>query len=148
MNRWRPHPAIRVKVLGLVLRGDALLAAEVTSDDGTVKGVRPLGGTVEFGETREAALHREFHEELSTDIRITGDWLALENIYDHEGQRGHEYLFVARAALGDQSLYETEKMTVIDGIEVSVRWFSRNDLKQRGWALYPQGLADRLTGQW
>lgn len=73
MTRWRPSPGIAVKVLGLVFRDDALLCVEVTHDDGTVKGVRPLGGGVEFGETRAVALAREFKEELSTGIRITGD---------------------------------------------------------------------------
>lgn len=148
MNRWRPHPTIRVKVLGLVARGDALLAAEVTTDDGVVKGVRPLGGTVEFGETRETALRREYQEELSTDIQIAGDWMALENIYSHEGETGHEYIFAAPIVLGDQSLYRAERMTVFDAIAVSVGWFSRHELEQRGWALYPAGLAARLAGQW
>ena len=64
MTVWRPSQTIRLKALGLHWRKGRLLAAEILDDAGRVKGVRPLGGTVEFGETAEAAVRREFHEEL------------------------------------------------------------------------------------
>lgn len=60
MTVWRPSQQIRVKVIGLAWRKDQLLAAEVEDDSGRIKGVRPLGGAIEFGESREEALHREF----------------------------------------------------------------------------------------
>ena len=41
--------AIEVKALGLHWRGTALLASEIRETDGRLKGVRPLGGTVEPG---------------------------------------------------------------------------------------------------
>jgi hypothetical protein len=72
MNTWRPAPRIRVKALGLHWRGDRLLAAEVLDDAGHVKGVRPLGGTVEFGETAEMAVIREFQEELGIVVKTNG----------------------------------------------------------------------------
>ncbi|MBO6639685.1 MAG: NUDIX domain-containing protein [Roseitalea sp.] len=148
MTRWRPSPGIGVKVLGLVFRGDALLCVEVTNDDGAVKGVRPLGGGVEFGETRAVALTREFNEELSTDIRITGGWITLENIYRHEGQLGHEFDFAATVELTDSELYERERPTILDDKEIAVGWFRRQELQQRGWTLYPDGLADVIGDRW
>ncbi|MBO9472400.1 NUDIX domain-containing protein [Shimia sp. R10_1] len=63
-HSWRPHNSIRVKALGLHWRENRLLAARVFDDSGKLKGVRPLGGTIEFGETAQNALLREFHEEL------------------------------------------------------------------------------------
>ena len=56
MTVWRPKPAIRVIAIGLHWRDDRLLAVEVNDDHGAVKGVRPLGGGVEFGETWRDAL--------------------------------------------------------------------------------------------
>jgi len=74
VTTWRPAQNIPVKVIGLALHKGRLLAAEIYNDDGEVKGIRPLGGHIEFGETREVALRREFQEELGTEIEITGAW--------------------------------------------------------------------------
>ena len=148
MSVWRPRQGIQVKALGLVRRGGALLCTEVPADDGTVKGVRPPGGSIEHGETREAALRREFGEELSTDIRIAGPWIAIENIYDHEGHRGHEYIFAAPVELLDAALYRTDHMTIVDEIEVRAGWYTRTQLAGRGWPLYPTGLDAALDATW
>ncbi|MBL3576464.1 NUDIX domain-containing protein, partial [Rhodovulum sulfidophilum] len=69
MNTWRPASGIRFKALGLHWRGNRLLASEVYEDSGRLKGVRPLGGTVEFGETAQTAVIREFQEELGITVK-------------------------------------------------------------------------------
>ncbi len=83
MKKWRPAQEVQAKVIGVCVNEGALLAMEVLADDGSVKGVRPLGGLIEFGETREAAIKREFMEELNTDIVCSGRWRAFENLYVH-----------------------------------------------------------------
>ncbi|MCO4824815.1 MAG: NUDIX domain-containing protein, partial [Amylibacter sp.] len=80
MTVWRPPSGIRVKALGLHWRNDALLVMDVLDDAGNLKGVRPLGGTVEFGETWQVTLVREFKEELDIDVQITGAPMVFENI--------------------------------------------------------------------
>ena len=67
-THWRPQQNIQTKVIAICINRRRLLAAEVYNDAGEIKGVRPLGGHVEFGETREQALVREFREELGTEI--------------------------------------------------------------------------------
>jgi 8-oxo-dGTP pyrophosphatase MutT (NUDIX family) len=145
MTVWRPPQSIRVKVLGLVWRGEELLAAEVTSDAGEVKGVRPIGGAVEFGETREQALQREFQEELGCGITIAGPWLTIENLFEHEGFLGHEFVFAANIRLKDPSLYERDEIRLIEHDRTiwMARWFIPDALPE-GVALYPRGLADQL----
>ena len=91
MTPWRPSSTIRVKALGLHWREGCLLASEVNRDDGTLKGVRPLGGTVEFGETWQDALIREFQEEIGVGIELIGDPIVLENIYSHHGLWGMKF---------------------------------------------------------
>ncbi|KAF5887490.1 MULTISPECIES: NUDIX domain-containing protein [Rhizobium] len=149
MTVWRPSQQIRVKVIGLAWRKDQLLAAEVEDDSGRIKGVRPLGGAIEFGESREEALHREFREELETDIRIVGPWHLLENIYEHQGAIGHEYIFAADIELADASLYQREEIrySELDETAATARWFGRDSLRDAGIDLYPTGL-DRLLSRW
>ncbi|MBY3194561.1 MULTISPECIES: NUDIX hydrolase [Rhizobium] len=149
MTVWRPSQQIRVKVIGLAWRKDQLLAAEVEDDSGRIKGVRPLGGAIEFGESREEALHREFREELETDIRIVGPWHLLENIYEHHGAIGHEYIFAADIELADASLYERDEIhySELDETAATARWFGRDSLRDAGIDLYPTGL-DRLLSRW
>jgi ADP-ribose pyrophosphatase YjhB (NUDIX family) len=65
MSVWRPPSIVRPIAIGIVRRGDELLLMVVRSDDGAIKGYRPLGGSIEFGERAAEALKREFSASLS-----------------------------------------------------------------------------------
>ena len=145
MTAWSPPPAVTVKVVGLAWRGAELLVAEVEDSDGRVKGVRPLGGSIEFGETREAALAREFAEELGCAIAMTGPWHAFENIYRHEGATGHEFVFAANVRLGDDALYRRDRFRFLEheGLRCCAVWLDPLDLPT-GVELYPHGLKDAI----
>ncbi|ARO29237.1 NUDIX hydrolase domain-containing protein [Rhizobium sp. NXC14] len=147
MTVWRPPQQIRVKVIGLAWRENRLLAAEVEDDSGRIKGVRPLGGSIEFGETREQALHREIREELGTEIRIVGPWHILENIFEHHGSIGHEFIFAADVELADQGLYERDEIRYceLDETAATARWFGRDMVRDAGLDLYPTGLETVLS---
>ena len=93
--KWRPPRRIRVIALGLLWRDGRLLVAEVRDDAGRLKGVRPLGGGVAFGETWRQALRREMREELGLDVVLRGEAQVIENIFSHEGETGHEIVFLA-----------------------------------------------------
>lgn len=146
MTIWRPTQSITVKVIGLAVREGRLLAAEVYNDEGNIKGVRPLGGHIEFGETREHALRREFTEELDTEIDITGTWHMFENLYEHEGLVGHEYVHCVSVSLLDSSLYTRDRIVFCEdsGAECIARWFSVKGCKGGEVALFPTGLVDIL----
>jgi len=151
MTTWRPASTIRFKALGLHWRMGKLLAAEVLDDAGRVKGVRPLGGTVEFGETAEAAVIREFHEELGVIVEIIGPPVFMENIYTHEGSLGHELVAIFDVKFADTA-YDTEtriKFHEDSGTICFAEWFSLDTLDQPDRPrLYPDGLkAHRLTAR-
>jgi hypothetical protein len=149
MTAWRPHPHIRVVALGLNWRDGRLLAAEVRDDAGRLKGVRPLGGEIEFGEGWQTALLREFDEELGIAIVITSEPLMMENIFAHEGATGHEVMFIAEVAFPDGAFRGQDRIDFRedDGEEIVARWFDLADLDVEGGpSLYPTGLKDVLVG--
>ena len=148
MTVWRPASAIRVKAIGLAWHEGRLLAAEVLDDRGRVKGVRPLGGSVEFGERWQDALEREFAEELGLAVTIEREAGALENIYTHEGAVGHEVIFVAdvRLPAGTVQGRDEIRFNEHDGVPCVARWFDVSLLDQTGEpALYPEGLRRLLA---
>ncbi|MBI1649713.1 NUDIX hydrolase [Hyphomicrobium sulfonivorans] len=149
MTIWRP-PAqirIRVKALGLHWRDGRLLAAEVYDDSGRIKGVRPLGGSVEFGETARTAVVREFREELGIEATISGDPFFLENIYVHEGAPGHELVILFNVEFPAGAFAELTHIPFAEdnGATSIARWFNLDELDLAdGPALYPTGLKARL----
>lgn len=146
MTYWTPSPSLEVKVLGLAWRGRELLVSEVEDSKGRVKGLRPLGGRIEFGETREQALRREFGEELGCEVNLSGGWHAFENIYQHEGATGHEFVFAANITLADQSLYGQDRFRYLesDASDCWALWVDPSALPA-GTDLYPDGLGQLIA---
>ncbi|MGY8634317.1 NUDIX hydrolase [Bradyrhizobium sp. 14AA] len=149
MTTWRPHPHIRVVAIGLHWRDGRLLAAEVRDDAGRLKGVRPLGGEIEFGESWRAGLVREFNEELGIDITLRGEPSMLENIFVHEGATGHEVVFISEVAFPEAAFRGQDHIDFREdnGAEIVARWFDLADLDVDGGpSLYPTGLKQLPLG--
>jgi ADP-ribose pyrophosphatase YjhB (NUDIX family) len=145
MSVWRPRQSIRPVAIGLLRDGDRLLVAEVPNDDGSVKGWRPLGGGVEFGETAEVALKREFREELDVAVEITGPPAIFENLYEHAGHVGHEIIFAFPAIVADPALKARSRFMIHDNATpVWVEWIELRRF-EHGEVLLPTGLAPLLS---
>ncbi|GLQ34249.1 DNA mismatch repair protein MutT [Amylibacter marinus] len=146
MTVWRPQQNIQVKALGLVWRKGLLLASEIYLDDGTVKGVRPLGGRLEFGETWREALVREFDEELGVRVEAIGAPLVLENIYTHQGVVGHEITFVSDVSFPTDAYEQDDTIEYFEdnGEKCTARWYDIDQLDRGDLELYPSGLKSKL----
>ena len=141
---WRPVQHIRVVVLGLVVEDGLFLAADVPDDNGNLKGLRPLGGGVEFGESREQALHREFLEETGSSIEIVGPWTLFENIFEHTGATGHEIIFAAPVRMLTPSFSHNVDHLVLDPMPVIVRWHRLDAVETAGLPVFPAGIGGAL----
>jgi ADP-ribose pyrophosphatase YjhB (NUDIX family) len=144
--RWRPAPTIRPIAIGVVRRGDDILIMAVADDAGSVKGWRPLGGGVDFGERAVDALRREYMEELGLAITEPRLLAVLENIYEHHGAPGHEIVFVYETSFEDRSVYERDALEGREGdLRLTAHWVSLARFEGEGaLALYPDGLMQAI----
>ena len=126
------------------------MAAEVRDGTNRLEGVRPLGGGVNFGERWQAALAREFNEELGVDIVIKGEPLVMENIFVHEGSVGHEVVFVSDVEIRNCAFSEIDNIEFKEasGAPGIAGWFDLAALDlDDGPKLFPAGLKDLLLGR-
>ena len=71
-----------------------------------------IGGRVEIGENSENTIRREIIEELGKEIDITRYVSTIENFFEFEGSKYHEYMFVYEAEFkneNDKLIEETLK---------------------------------------
>jgi ADP-ribose pyrophosphatase YjhB (NUDIX family) len=111
---------------------------------------RPVGGSLQFGETSEQAVVREVGEELGVrpeEPRLLG---ILENIFSCEGQDAHEIVFVYEARFPDDSFVGKP---MIRGCEECAGAYAAvwRDMDADTPALHPDGLMALLedaVGDW
>ena len=131
---------IVAKAMCVVSRNGKEVLAGIGRDD--VKGEdfgRIIGGKIEFGETAELALRREFQEELSTNLDGLSFIKMVENIFTYNGQHGHEIVFIYKGNLADKALYQKDLIRVEDcGKKFDVKWVSLDDVYSGKLKLYPE----------
>ena len=109
---------------------------------------RLLGGHLEFGEASVDCAVREIGEELGARLlepRLMG---VLENVFVHEGEPGHEVIFVYAGDLDDPGNVPPEGRWFLDNEErYRVEWRPVDvapDHPHAAWPLYPTGLQEML----
>lgn len=123
-----------------------MLVMAVKDDSGSTKGWRPLGGAIEFGETAEDALERELREEIGARIRCSKQVCVLENLYSHEGARGHEIVFVFEAELVDSHVGSSATLSFSDGgVTNDVAWRAVRAFVEGAERLFPEQLVAYLA---
>lgn len=107
---------------------------------------RPLGGGIEFHETGEAALEREFMEEVGSKI-VVGDLVhTFENIFTYEGHRGHEIVLLYEAKFEDDSMYQKSELDIVESGKVISKavWRSLEEIQLEKAKIYPSGIEKGL----
>jgi 8-oxo-dGTP pyrophosphatase MutT (NUDIX family) len=133
----------RANTLGIIHRNGRILVEELSGKHSKGEGIfyRPLGGTIELGETSKEALKREFIEEIGADIHIVGYIACLENIYHINGVTKHELTQLYDAELVNESLYEKEIIPVMEnGRKSKAKWMPVISFVEKREILFPAGL--------
>ncbi len=135
---------IRVVALALIKREDGKILVERGED--TIKGdyfYRPLGGGVKFGETGVKAIIRELQEEIGKDIIVDSQSFVDENIFEYEGEVGHQIMFVYNCSFENIDDYKIYEFPRLDGyIGTSAKWKLPQEIKDEGVNIYPEALID------
>ena len=134
-------PSIRNLAVGLPVRDGHVLVLDGTDSVKAEAFHRAIGGGIEFGETAEGALRREFEEELGVSLQTVRLLGVLEGIFEYEGRPGHEivHVFHVESAELDAIGLDAELHVLDEGSLVGWRRISGLDRP-----LYPVGALQML----
>ncbi len=130
---------IRPVVLGIAKRDNKILVSEGYDKVKDQTFYRCLGGGIEFFETSQDALRREFKEEIGLDIEIEDYCGISENIFTFQGKRGHELVLLYNIKIKEEDYKDIYPMIDDDG-EAEAIWMDIDDFKNRKKILYPEEI--------
>ena len=145
-----PARQIRFKAMGVFIHEGKILASKGHDSHGDpFNFYRLVGGTIEFGETAEQAIHREILEELGTEIENVKLLDVVENIFQYEGRDGHQVIFLFSGDFVNKDLYqqETIKIHEVDYDAPDAYWISCQDVIDGKVILYPEFNYKKLLSQ-
>ena len=101
------------------------------------------GGHVNFGETSEKTLVREFKEELGVDILCGRLIWVEENFWKWGSRKAHGISFYYIVSLKNNAdISDDFARASKDNADVSLQWISFEDMK--GITIYPEFVKDRI----
>ena len=130
---------IRPIVLGIAKKDNKILVSEGYDKIKDKTFYRCLGGGIEFQETSQEALKREFKEEINIDIEVEEFCGIAENIFTFQGQKGHEIVFFYNIKIKDEDYKEVYPMIDDDGEDVAI-WIDIDEFKNNKKILYPEEI--------
>lgn len=134
---FTPNPII-IKVMCVLERDGKILVGPGYDDVKNERFYRLPGGSMEFGETSEEAIRREMKEELRCELNDLAKVGVEENIFEYNGSRGHQIVFLFRAEVSNKEIYKQEKVHIVEPYgEYDMVWISIADVLNKSKILYP-----------
>lgn len=129
---------IIIKVMCVIEHGGRILVGPGFDKIKNESFYRLPGGSMEFGETSEKAIRREMREELRCELTNLIRLGIEENVFEYNGSKGHQIVFLFRAELEDKSIYDREKVHIVEPYgEYDMAWISIADILNKSKILYP-----------
>ena len=136
---------VRTIAISIIRNNDKILVYERQDDITGEKFYRLVGGCIEFGESSNIALKREFEEELSLDIKNTKLISIFESIFTFNSKEMHEIVFLYESEFADSSIYNKD---IINGLEgdraFNAIWILVSDFLKKKHKIYPEEILNYL----
>ena len=136
---------VRPIAISIIRNKDKILVYERQDDITDERFYRLVGGCIEFGESSNTALKREFEEELSLDIKNTKLISIFESIFTFNSKEMHEIVFLYESEFVDSSIYNKD---IINGLEgdraFNAIWILVSDFLKKKHKIYPEEIVDYL----
>ena len=130
---------IRPIVLGIARKDNKILVSEGFDKVKKQTFYRCLGGGIEFLETSQEALKREYKEELNINIKVEKFCGISENIFTYQGKNAHEIIFYYNIKINENDF--KEKYHIIDDdCETDAYWINIDEFKNNKKILYPEEI--------
>ncbi len=133
---------IRVLALVLIRDGERIFVSEGYDSLKKQTYYRALGGGVDFGETSQAALKREFQEEIQADLTNINYLGCIESIFICNGKQGHEIIQLYECDFVDSKFYQIESLIFSESKKHQHKalWVDIADFKSGKLSLVPEGF--------
>jgi ADP-ribose pyrophosphatase YjhB (NUDIX family) len=141
--------AIRAKVVCVLWDSGRMLLIRATDPHDGRPFLLPPGGGVEFGESLDQAILREIFEEVRVRLPEAKRLGMLENVFQFDGRKEHELVFVYEADCDDPDLCAKDEIEIEEsnGERLPARWYTVPERIATGLPLFPDGLLDLLNGR-
>lgn len=136
MNKFKE---IRPVVLGIARNNNKILVSQGYDKITGQTFYRCLGGGIEFLETSEEALKREYKEELGIDIDVQEFCGIAENIFVFEGRNAHELILFYNIKIKDNDFKE-EYCVLEEETQTEAFWIDIEEFKNNNKILYPKQI--------
>lgn len=102
MAKKKKKRRIRHLALCVFLRDDLIFVAKGYDSHKDMIFFRPIGGRIKFGERGCQAVMREVREEINAEVSDLKYLATLENIFEYEGEAGHEITLIYSGRFVDE----------------------------------------------
>jgi 8-oxo-dGTP pyrophosphatase MutT (NUDIX family) len=141
----RKQGEIRVLALGLIRHGDRAFISKGYDPVTQLTFYRAMGGGIDFGESSQEALKREFQEEIQAELTNIKFLACLENLFVYNGHPGHEILLVYECDFVDSKFYQLESLVFAEGErQKTALWIDISRFKSGELKLVPEQFLDYL----